>query len=152
MRYRVVAIGKLKRGFYADGCTHFLARLSPYAPVEVLELKEGRGRDAEGVKRQESEALLKAASGYLIALDERGKQRGSEALAAQITALETRAVSQVNLLIGGANGLSEAVKAAASELWSLSTLTLPHDLARLVLLEQLYRLETIRTRHPYHRD
>lgn len=152
MRYRILAIGKLKRGFYAEGCAHFIARLSAYTPVEVLELKEGRGRDAASVRQQEGEALLSAAKGHLIALDERGQQRGSETLAARITALETQGRGQVSLLIGGANGLSDEVKGAASERWSLSALTLPHDLARLVLLEQLYRLETIRAGHPYHRE
>lgn len=72
-------------------------------------------------------------------------------MAERVTALETRGVSQVSLLIGGAAGLSELVREAAGELWSLSALTLPHELARLVLLEQLYRLETIRAGHPYHR-
>lgn len=152
MKYRVIAIGKLKRGFYADGCAHFLSRLAAYAPVEVLEFKEGRGKGAVSVKQQEGEALLGAVKGHLVALDERGQQRGSEALAAHVTALETQGTSQINLLIGGAGGLAEEVKRAAGELWSLSALTLPHDLARLVLLEQLYRLETIRAGHPYHRE
>ncbi|ADI13178.1 23S rRNA (pseudouridine(1915)-N(3))-methyltransferase RlmH [Truepera radiovictrix] len=151
MKYRVVAIGRLKRGFYAEGCAHYAARLKAYAPLELLELKEGRGQDLESVKQQEGEALLGAARGYLIALDERAQQRRSEALAERVTALETRGVSQVSLLIGGAAGLSELVREAAGELWSLSALTLPHELARLVLLEQLYRLETIRAGHPYHR-
>ncbi len=119
--------------------------------MDVLELKEGRG-PPEQVKQQEGEALLKAASGYLIALDEGGAQHRSEAYAARVSALETGGRGQISLLIGGANGLSDALKGAVNELWSLSNLTLPHDLARLVLLEQLYRLETIRAGHPYHRE
>jgi 23S rRNA (pseudouridine1915-N3)-methyltransferase len=151
VRYRVVAIGKLRRGFYAEGCAHYASRLRAYAPLELHELREGHGQDPESVKQQEAEALLGAAKGYLIALDERAPLRGSGALAERITALEVRGISQVSLLIGGAAGLSEVVRRAAGELWSLSALTLPHELARLVLLEQLYRLETIRAGHPYHR-
>ena len=151
MKYQIIAIGKLKRGFLQTGCEHFLARLAPYAKVEVLELKEGRGDPAE-VTEQESTALLKAANGYLIALDEGGQEHTSAAWAAHISELEVRSVGQVSLLLGGANGHSGALKNQSDELWSLSKLTLPHELARLVLLEQLYRAETIRSGHPYHRE
>ena len=151
MKYQISAIGQLKRGFIRDGCQHFLERLGKYAKVEVTELKEGKGR-AEEVKAQEGEALLKAASGVLIALDEHGKEKRSAELAERVTTLENQSIGQISLLIGGAEGLSEEVKGAVSESWSLSKLTLPHELARLVLLEQLYRLETIRSGHPYHRE
>ena len=148
MKYQIVAIGKLKRGFLQTGCEHFLARLGAYAKVEVLELKEGRG--SEGTE-QESTGLLRAASGYLVALDGGGAERTSAAWAAHISELEVRSIGQVSFLLGGANGHSQALKNQADELWSLSKLTLPHELARLVLLEQLYRAETIRAGHPYHR-
>ena len=151
MKYQLVTVGQLKRGFIREGCQHFLARLEKYAKVEVLELKEGKGR-AEEVAAQEGEALLRAANGYLIALDERGKEKRSAELAERVTALENQSVGQISLLIGGAEGLSSEVKGAANESWSLSRLTLPHELARLILLEQLYRSETIRAGHPYHRE
>ncbi len=140
MRYHLIAAGKLKRDFYREGCAYFLTRLRPYAEVRVSEVKEGR------------EEVALPADGYLICLDERGEKFGSSTLAAHVSGLETRSISRLTLLIGGADGLSEALKARAAELWSLSDFTLPHELARLVLLEQLYRLETIRAGHPYHRD
>ncbi len=152
MRYRLVAIGQLKRGFYRDGCQHFQKRLEPYAKLDLTELKESKANDAATVKTQEGDALLKATSGHLIALDERGKQHRSAELAERISALELRGISQVSLVIGGAEGLSDALRERVDELWSLSKLTLPHDLARLLLFEQLYRLETIRAGHPYHRE
>jgi len=152
VKYKVVAIGKLKRGFLQEGCEHFRERLEGYAKVEVLELREGKGQDVTRVKEGEGNALLEAASGYVIALDERGQMLPSAGWAARMTELETRSVSRVSFLIGGAAGHSERVKGEADELWSLSKLTLPHELARLVLLEQLYRLETIRAGHPYHRE
>ena len=151
MRYQLVTIGQLKRGFVREGCRHFLERLERYAKVEVLELKEGKGR-AEEVVAQEGEALLKAANGYLIMLDERGKEARSAELAERVTTLENQSIGQISLLIGGAEGLSGEVRGAVKESWSLSKLTLPHELARLILLEQLYRLETIRAGHPYHRE
>ena len=151
MKYQIVAIGQLKRGFIREGCQHFLERLEKYAKVEVTELKEGKGR-AEEVKKQEGEAILRASSGHLIVLDERGKERRSAELAERVTLLENQSVGQISLLIGGAEGLSEEVRQAVNESWSLSKLTLPHELARLILLEQLYRLETIRSGHPYHRE
>ena len=148
MRYRIVAIGRLKRGFLSAGCEHFLERLGPYTRVEVLELREGRGA---GATEQEGAALLGAAVGYLIALDERGTEHTSASWAARVGELETRSLSQVSFLLGGANGHGEGLRERADEVWSLSKLTLPHELARLVLLEQLYRAETIRAGHPYHR-
>ncbi|UCH26083.1 MAG: 23S rRNA (pseudouridine(1915)-N(3))-methyltransferase RlmH [Trueperaceae bacterium] len=150
MRYRLIAIGQLKRGFYAEACRHYQKRLQALAKLELLELKEGKG-SAQEVQASESRALLRAANGYLIALDERGWQGGSRELAARIGALENRGVSQICLLVGGAEGHHPTLLSEVDERWSLSELTLPHELARLVLLEQLYRAETIRAGHPYHR-
>jgi 23S rRNA (pseudouridine1915-N3)-methyltransferase len=78
--------------------------------------------------------------------------KSSKQVAEMIGKLETQSISTLSLLLGGAEGHSENLKKQAKELWSLSPLTLPHDLARLVLLEQLYRAETIRAGHPYHRE
>lgn len=151
MRYHLLAIGQLKRGFYKSGVDFYSKRLAAHAKIEVSEVKEGKG-DADAVKKQESDALLKGASGYLVALDESGVELSSRQLADAISRLENRSHSQLSLLIGGAEGHSDALKAAVNECWSLSKMTLPHELARLVLLEQLYRAETIRAGHPYHRE
>lgn len=151
MRYRLVVVGTLKRGFYADGCRHYLARLGALAKVELIELREARGAPAE-VRARESAALLAAAEGHRVALDERGEAWRSRALARHIGALENRSISRLSLLVGGAEGLDPALLEAVEERWRLSELTLPHELARLVLLEQLYRAETIRAGHPYHRE
>ncbi|MBS3968412.1 MAG: 23S rRNA (pseudouridine(1915)-N(3))-methyltransferase RlmH [Truepera sp.] len=145
MRYRLLAIGKLKRGFYQAGCQHYLERLQAYAKVELIEVKEAKGIE------QESAALLAAAQGYVVALDEAGELLSTQQLADKLTWLELRGISLLSLLIGGANGHSQVLKRQADALWSLSPLTLPHELARLVILEQLYRVETLRAGHPYHR-
>jgi 23S rRNA (pseudouridine1915-N3)-methyltransferase len=152
MRYQIVAVGSLKRGFYADGCAFYLERLRHYAKTDLVEVKEHKANNPENVREVESRALLESASGYLIALDEKGRTFTSETLAAHITKLENQSISLISLLIGGAEGHSDELKKQVRETWSLSSLTLPHELARLVLLEQLYRAETIRTGHPYHRQ
>lgn len=152
MRYRIVAVGKLRRKFYQQGCAYFGERLARLAQVSVVEVKEGRGATAEEVKAAEGKALLAQASGRLVALDERGRSWRSSELASHVAELDLRGESELTLLIGGAEGLSAEVRAAVQESWRLSELTLPHDLARLVLLEQLYRIESIRANHPYHRE
>jgi len=152
MKYTIIAVGKLKRGFYKQGCDHYLQRLSGLAKAELLEVRDGKGQDANTRKHAESDTLLAQSSGYRIALDERGKTLTSVHMAEMMTTLENRAISQVSLLIGGAEGHSDTLRDSCEVSWRLSDLTLPHELARLVLLEQLYRAETIRANHPYHRE
>lgn len=151
MRYRILAVGQLKRGFYAEGCLFYLDRLQRITSAEVIEIKDGKDRDSDKRKAAESESLLQQADGKVVVLDERGESLGSEELAAIVSDWETRGVSRVSLLIGGPDGHAPHLLKSASSVWRLSDLTLPHELARLVLLEQLYRIETIRSGHPYHR-
>lgn len=151
MRYQLIVIGQLKRGFYAEGCAFYTRRLQHFTRLELLELREIKGATPDEVREKESELLLKAAGGHIVCLDETGERFTSRKLAAHIADLELKSISQLSLIIGGAEGLSASLKAEANECWTLSDLTLPHELARLVLLEQLYRAETIRAGHPYHR-
>ena len=151
MRYRIIAVGQLKRGFYADGCEFYLDRLGRLAPTEIVEIKDGKEPDAQRRTSGESDGLLQRSDGKVVVLDERGKSFGSKELAGFIDEWETQSVSRVSLLLGGADGHSSQLRDRADALWRLSELTLPHELARLVLLEQLYRAETIRAGHPYHR-
>jgi 23S rRNA (pseudouridine1915-N3)-methyltransferase len=152
VRYRIAAVGRLRRGFYEQGCKHYLERLHAFAKTEVFEVKEGRGGGPDQVRQSEAAALLALADGRVVALDERGKGLRSLELARRLSALELAGQSTLTLLLGGAEGFDESVRERSDELWSLSPLTLPHELARLVLLEQLYRAETIRAGHPYHRE
>lgn len=143
-------MGKLSEPFYRDGCAHYLARLRALAQAEVIEVRRGRGGETE-VKRSEGAALLAAASGAVVALDEGGRSLDTRALALWVNRLEVAGESRVSFLVGGAAGHNaETLKAAPYSL-SLSPLTMPHELARLVLLEQLYRVESLRAGHPYHR-
>jgi len=155
VRYRLVAIGRLKRGFHADGCRYYAGRLEALARLEVVELKEGRGGDVRAVRDAESTALLEAAQGRTaartVAIDEHGRSFGTRDLAAHLDGLELAGDSRLSLLVGGAEGHAPWLLDRVDEVWRLSDLTLPHELARLVLLEQLYRVETLRAGHPYHR-
>lgn len=144
MKYDVISVGKVKTGFYREGCSEYEKRLRRYADLTLTTVREG-------TQEVESERLLAQASGYIIALDERGKQRTTTNLATHFSNLEMRGINRISLLIGGADGHTEQLRKQADELLSLSALTMPHDLALLVLLEQLYRVETVRAGHPYHR-
>ena len=152
MRYRLISIGLPRRGFMAEASDHYARRLRAYAKLDVVGLKEAHAQGADATRTAESLALRSAASGHVVALDERGRRFGTAELARRVTELETRGVSRLSLLVGGAEGHAPELLEEVDESWSLSSLTMPHELARLVLLEQLYRIETLRAGHPYHRE
>lgn len=147
-----MVVGNVSRRFYGDAVRHYEVRLGKLAPIETIEVKEGRGADPHTIRSNEASALTSAADGRTVALDERGTRWTSERLARHVQDLEVHGVSRISLMIGGADGLDRDLVEQADERWRLSDLTLPHDLARLVVLEQLYRIETIRSGHPYHRS
>jgi 23S rRNA (pseudouridine1915-N3)-methyltransferase len=149
VRYRVVTIGRSSRGPFAAPIGRYLGRLRHLAGgAELIELKPSVG-DRRRVA--ESAALAAAAQGRSVVLDEHGTSWTTADLAAHVGALERRGESRLSVLIGGAEGTTEALRASADETWSLSSLTFAHELAVVVVLEQLYRIETLRSGHPYHR-
>ena len=156
MKFTVVAVGKLKERFWADACAEYLKRLQPYAMTRVVEVPDvdpaRAGGDAAAVER-EGEAVLKAlperAHVVLLAID--GKQRSSEALSGRIDDLALSGCGEIAFVIGGSCGTSASVCARADEAVSFGPITLPHNLARVVLLEQLYRACKISRNEPYHK-
>jgi len=146
---RIIAIGRIKPGPEAALYAHYAARLRP-AP-ELVEIPEARGSAGE-IRRREGEAMLASLpTGALpIALDLGGAMPDTEALAALLTRWDEAGRSAC-FLIGGAEGLDPAVQARAEYRLSLGPLTWPHFLVRGMLAEQLYRVQAIRTGHPYHR-
>lgn len=135
MRLRVVAVGKPRLAYARLGVEEYAKRIGRYAPLEVLFVKE--------------EDLLPKAEGHRkVVLDERGKLLSTEGFLRLLQGWEGEKVA---FLVGGAEGHKEAVREAADFLLSLSPLTLQHELALLVLMEQLYRVLTLRAGHPYHR-
>lgn len=156
MNITVVAVGKLKERFWADACAEYLKRLGPYARVTVAEVADVDPARAGG------EAAARAAEGRsvlariperarVIALAIGGKARTSEGLAAHLADLAWGGTSDVAFVIGGSTGIDEAVLARADETLSFGPITLPHNLARVVLLEQLYRAFKISRGEPYHK-
>jgi 23S rRNA (pseudouridine1915-N3)-methyltransferase len=130
--------------------------MPPEIRVELTELKpeeRGAGRSTERAKSLEGERILAAlpAGATLLALDERGKAVSTQGLSVMLSGW-MRDGSHPAFVIGGADGLSDAVRSRADKIVSLSALTLPHGLARVLLAEQLYRAWSILARHPYHRE
>lgn len=154
MRIRLLAVGRDRSGLFAPAVDEYLARLARTLKLELVELPEAR-RHAGTPRAKEEEGatiLAKLKPGErLVALDERGEQPTSVELATRLARWQERG-QDLALVIGGADGLAPAVLERAQERLSLSRLTLPHRLARLVLVEQLYRAVTILRGEPYHKD
>lgn len=139
MRWIVVAEGKLRQGPNRALCDDYLKRLRRYGKAEVVEVRQADQLRA-AVPR----------NSYVVALTRRGTAWSSRELARRLQRWKLGG-RDVAFLIGGAVGLPRSVVRAADDRWSLSALTLPHELARVVLLEQLYRAESILKGEPYHR-
>jgi len=153
VRIRVLAVGRDRSGLYRPALEEYARRLGRYARFEVVELPEARRHAGTPRARdEEGEAILaRLRDGErVVALDERGREPTSEELARRLGAWLAGG-RDLAFVVGGADGLAGAVKARADESLSLSRLTLAHRLARLVLLEQLYRAFTILRGEPYHR-
>src|SRR5258706_8246655 len=147
MRITVLAIGHKMPSWIGEGMREYTKRMPPEVRVELVELKPGKDKDDEG--RKILDALPSGAT--LLALDERGKSVTTQGLSVMLSGWMQDG-SNPAFAIGGADGLSDEVRERASKLISLSALTLPHQLVRVVLAEQLYRAWSILARHPYHRE
>lgn len=150
-RLRVLWVGRTDKGFPREGVAHYERRIRPLVPLECIEVKaaDHSGRNRVQALAAEADALLRrlGAGDTVVLLDERGAQPTSRELAGWLDALEQGPMAFV---IGGAYGVDPAVRRRARRVLSLSRLTLPHQLVRIVLLEQLYRALTIRAGHGYH--
>ena len=146
MKINLVTIGKLKEKFLVEGVEEYLRRIKNFAKVDVREISECRTVDEEGKK------LLAQVprDSFLIVLDVAGVEFSSEQLAEKISALTLRGVSDITFLIGGAFGLSDEVRKAANLRLSLSQMTFTHQMARLIIVEQIYRAFKINRGEPYH--
>lgn len=153
MRLRVVAVGKDRSGLYAPAVEEYTRRISRYVRFEVVEVPEARKHAGTPRARDEEGEALLARLGErerVVLLDERGEEETSAELARRVGRWLAGG-QDVALVVGGADGHGAAVRARAAETLALSRLTLAHRLARLVLVEQLYRAFTILRGEPYHR-
>jgi 23S rRNA (pseudouridine1915-N3)-methyltransferase len=155
MKLVIICLGRTRERFIQAGIEKYLRYLRSYADVEVRELKEEKIRDlrdAPAVRKKEAERIFKAvpAGAYLVSLDERGEEFTSHEFAAYVNKLLESGVREMTFVIGGALGLDEQVAARARKSVAMSRWTLTHEMARLVLLEQLYRAFTIIKGKTYH--
>jgi 23S rRNA (pseudouridine1915-N3)-methyltransferase len=154
VRLRVVAVGKLREAYWRSAADEYVKRLRPYATLELVEVADrDLGQGVERATGAEGADLLRAIApdSHVVALDLEGAPISSEGLARRIEALMLEGSSDVTFVIGGSAGLAPEVLARADERMSLSAMTLPHQLCRVVLLEQLYRSFRIMRNEPYHR-
>lgn len=151
MKLTFLSVGRDRAKLFAPGVEEYAGRLAHTAKVQLVELPESRATGARA-KAEEGEALLAKLGprDVLVALDERGRALGSVDFAKWLGRQQDGA-RDVAFAIGGDEGLSDAVRARAGLVLSLSAMTLPHRLARLVLLEQVYRAFTILRGEPYHK-
>lgn len=159
MNITIVSVGKLKEKYLKMGIDEYAKRLSSYAKIDFIEVPDEKApeqlseADMEIVKRKESERILaKINDGtYVIALALDGKMKTSEQMAADIDALMTYGKSKVAFVIGGSLGLHDDVLRRADEKLCFGKMTLPHQLMKLVLVEQIYRSFRIIKGEPYHK-
>lgn len=156
MKFKIVAVGKLKETYWKEAVAEYVKRTARFAEVEIVEVEECLSRGAqtageiERVKTVEGEAVLAKCEGFVVALDLNGTLVSSEQLSSLIAEQKQRN-STFTFVIGGSNGLSDAVKSRANARLSFGRITLPHQLFRVVLVEQLYRACCIEHNVAYHK-
>ncbi|WP_053217760.1 23S rRNA (pseudouridine(1915)-N(3))-methyltransferase RlmH [Virgibacillus senegalensis] len=159
MKITIVAVGKLKEKYLKQGIQEYTKRLGAYATVEVVEVPDEKApenlseADMEIVKQKEGERILSKIStdSYIISLEIMGDMLTSEQFAKKLDNLATHGKSKIALVIGGSLGLSGKVRKRSDYALSFSKMTFPHQLMRLVLLEQVYRAFRINRGEPYHK-
>ncbi|KRK72904.1 23S rRNA (pseudouridine(1915)-N(3))-methyltransferase RlmH [Lacticaseibacillus nasuensis] len=159
MNIKIIGVGKLKEKYFKDGIAEYRKRLTKFAKVNIVEVPDEKAPESLSeaemtqVKAVEGERILAkiADREWVIALAIEGKQRPSEQFAKEIADLATYGRSDITFVIGGSLGLSPAVMKRANDTLSFGRLTMPHQLMRLVLIEQIYRAFMINIGSPYHK-
>ena len=159
MKITIIAVGKIKEKFYRDALAEYEKRLSRYCKLEITEVADEKTEEQASeheiqlVKEKEGERLLKniKEDAYVITLCIDGKQLDSEELSAKMEKLGVQGVSHIYFVIGGSLGLADEVLRRADYKLSFSRMTFPHQLMRVILLEQIYRAFRISNNEPYHK-
>lgn len=159
MKLRILCVGRLKEKYFSDACREYAKRLTRYADVETVEVADEKAPEElsealrDKVRSAEGARLLShiADTEYVVALAIDGKSMDSAAFASTLDTLMQSGKSDIVFVIGGSLGLSKSVLARADMRWSFSQLTFPHQLFRVMLLEQLYRAFRILRNEPYHK-
>ena len=159
MKITVIAVGKIKEKYLVEAIKEYSKRLSRYCKLEIMEVADEKTPDGasraieDQIREKEGERILKSVreGSYVIALAIEGKMLSSEELAGQIEQYGIDGISQLTFIIGGSLGLSGKVLKRADKLLSFSRMTFPHQLMRVILLEQVYRSYRIIYGEPYHK-
>jgi 23S rRNA (pseudouridine1915-N3)-methyltransferase len=155
MNIHLIAVGEKMPRWVQEGYQEYARRLPPECRLKLHEISarhRGKNADIARITRDEGQAMLKAIpkGSRIIALEVKGKNWSTEDLSTQMNSWMSEG-ADISLLVGGPEGLAPECRQHADQLWSLSPLTLPHPLVRVVVAEQLYRAWTILCNHPYHR-
>lgn len=159
MKIKITCVGKIKERFYSDAIKEYSKRLGAYVNLEIVEVADEKTPDkaSEAINRQIKEkegtrllAKIKEQE-YVILLDLRGRMYSSEEMSHQLSQAMLFGKSDFTFVIGGSLGVSEEVKQRANEVWCFSKMTFPHQLMRVILLEQIYRAFKIMHHEPYHK-
>jgi len=155
MRIRIIAVGQKMPAWVNDGYLEYAKRLGADMPLELVEIpagKRGKNADIKKLISREGEASITAVgkNDFIIALDVKGKRLGTEQMAKELANFQHQG-RDLSIFIGGPEGLAPDCIQAAHFSWSLSDLTLPHPLVRVLLAEQIYRCWSLLKGHPYHK-
>jgi 23S rRNA (pseudouridine1915-N3)-methyltransferase len=157
VRLILVAVGRMKSGPEADLAARYEQRAAKagrplgFRSLDIVQLDESRLSDASARKAEEAGSIRKHVAGRLIVLDERGEALGSEAFAARLGGWKDAGEVAATLVVGGPDGLDAALRRSADIALSFGAVTWPHQLVRVMVMEQIYRGMTILSGHPYHR-
>ena len=156
IKINIVAVGKVKENYFADGIKEYAKRLSKFCEFTIKEVVEENFTKVDDslasvIKEREADRILPNLKGYVLAMAIEGKKYSSEKLASTLKRLTDNGTGVITFVIGGSYGLSDRVKNRADELVSFSDMTFPHTLFRLMLTEQIYRAFSINANSPYHK-
>ena len=159
MNIKIVCVGKLKEKYFKDGIAEYVKRMSRFAKVKIVQVPDEKApeklspAEMEQVKEIEGQRILDKIKDkeYVYVTAIKGKERTSEAFAKELSNLTTYGHSDITFVIGGSLGTSDAVNKRADDLISFGKFTMPHQLMRLVLIEQIYRAFMINSGSPYHK-
>ncbi len=154
LKIKIIAVGNLKEKFFKEATDEYLKRINKFAKIEIKEVPEcstSSSISIEKIKEIESQNVLKEFDGYVVLLDKVGKNISSEEFADFFDKLQVNGTSKVCFAIGGSYGFTEDIRNRADMILSFGKMTFPHQLMRVVLVEQIYRAMTINGRIQYHK-
>ncbi len=149
-KVKLICVGKLRDRWLKEGCAEYQKRLGRFCDLEIAEVPESRAKDMATMLKEEQEFIAPRIAGHCAALAIEGERMDSRALSGFVSGIKSRG-ERLTLIIGGSHGLSDGVKQRADSLISMSDMTFPHTMARVMLLEQLYRAFMIDAGSDYHK-